>query len=137
MPESIIIACGTDDGVNFTGEHFGSAEYYLLYSLNLDTGETAFLERQENTTPEEEIHGDPNKARSVSGLMNGVDVLVGRAMGTNITRMKKKFVPVISREPEINRALDRMKELLPAIRENLERPVGQDRDILFIRNPGE
>ena len=133
MPESIIIACGTDDGVNFTDEHFGSAKYYLLYSLDPDTGETRFLEKQENTTPEEETHGDPKKARSISGLMDGVDVLVGKAMGTNITRMRKKFVPIISREMDISKTLGRLGELTDDIRENMNRNQTQERDILFIR----
>ena len=137
MSDSIILACGTDDGVTFTDEHFGSARYYMTYSLDLDTGETTFLERQDNTTPEEEIHGDPKKAGSIMELLADVDVLVGKAMGTNITRIRKRFVPVISRENNIDKTLARMNELIPAIRENLSRPPGQERDILFIRREKE
>jgi len=37
----------------------------LFYSLDLDTGKTTFLKEIDNTTSEEKMHGDPEKAKSV------------------------------------------------------------------------
>ena len=91
------IACGTDDGKELTREHFGSAKYYLVYILDSETKEVNLMKKIENITAEEERHGDPKKAKSVSQLMRGIEVLVGLAMGPNIVRIRKSFVPVISR----------------------------------------
>ncbi len=128
----INIACGTDDGVTFTEEHFGSAKFYLLYTLNLETGELNYVDKIYNTSPQEQTHGDPKKAKSVSELMQNVHVLVGSAMGPNIVRMRKKFIPVISRERDIESAMEKLKDKLDVIKRNLEMPPEEDREIIYI-----
>jgi len=35
MEELIKLVCATDDGKNFSKEHFGSATKYLVYNLNI------------------------------------------------------------------------------------------------------
>ena len=47
MVKVVNVACGTDDGINFTNEHFGSAKFYLVYTLNLETGQFKYLKRIE------------------------------------------------------------------------------------------
>ncbi len=101
-------AFATDDGENFTREHFGSAEYYLIYEY--DGEELKFMERIANTTGEEEKHGDEEKARRVMNLMRdkAIKVFVASVMGPNITIIRKRFVPVISRINNIEEAIKRM-----------------------------
>ncbi len=131
MEESHLkIACATDDGINFSEEHFGSAKKFLIYELNLDTGDTKIVKTIENDTPEERTHGDPEKAKKISELLKDVQVLIGFAMGPNIIRMRKKFVPIISREKNIETALSKLKSLLNEIKSSLEK---EEKDVLFIR----
>ena len=128
-----ILACATDDGKNFTEEHFGDAKFYLVYELDLENKELTFLKQINNTSGEEKTHGDPKKAASISEIMVDVQVLVGFAMGTNVTRIRKKFVPVISRKKIIGDALEEILNMIQPIKSNLEKPKEEDRDILFIR----
>ncbi len=132
MNSQINIACGTDDGVAFTEEHFGSAKFYLLYSMDLETGELEYVGKTYNTTSPEETHGDPKKAKSVSELMKGVHILMGSAMGPNIVRIRKNFIPVVSREKYIESAMEKLKDKLSVIKRNLEMPIGEDREIIHI-----
>jgi len=132
MDNQVIIACGTDDGVGFTSDHFGSAKYYLIYTFNLQTGEIGYREKIVNTSRPEEIHGDPKKARSVTELLREAQVLMGKVMGPNIVRMRKKFIPVICRDKNIVRALEKRKVKTAEIQSNLELPPGQDRKIIYL-----
>ena len=128
-----ILACATDDGKEFTNEHFGDAKFYLVYELDLENKELTFLKQLDNTSGEEKTHGDPKKAASISEIMDDIQVLVGFAMGTNVARIRKKFVPIISRKKRIEDALEGILNMIDPIRLNLEKPKGEDRDILFIR----
>ena len=132
MDSKVIMACATDDGKIFFDGHFGDAKFYLLYELDLENREITFLRQVENTREEEEGHGEPKKASSVSEIMGVVRVMVGSAMGTNVTRMRKKFVPVISRRVRIVDALDGILDLIEPTGLNLAKPEGEERDIIFI-----
>ncbi|NOX71644.1 MAG: hypothetical protein GXO64_03010, partial [Candidatus Micrarchaeota archaeon] len=68
----IKLACGTDDGTSFTNEHFGDAKFYMVYEIDTQSREIKFLKRIENTTPDEDLHGDPKKAKKISELMEGI-----------------------------------------------------------------
>jgi len=70
---------------------------------------------------ENKSHGDPGKAEATSSVLNGVDVLVGKIMGPNIVRLRKKFVPIIVRQPDIGAALKILKENLIEITEEKEK----------------
>lgn len=129
----IKIACATDDEIGLSKEHFGSANVYLVYELNFETKEMTFLEKIKNTTEEERGHGDPVKAKGVSELMKGIDVLVGLAMGTNIARIRKKFVPVISRKKDIGETLEKLKEKVSDIRAELDKATGEKRTAIIIK----
>jgi len=132
MTKEIKIACATDDGEHFTEEHFGSAGFYRIYSFNLQTGEAQYLKRVDNSTPEEETHGDPKKANAVQHLMTDVPVLMAFAMGPNIVRMRKRFVPVISREPGIEAALRKLADYREQLIREMNRPDGESREIIYI-----
>ncbi len=102
----MLVAVSTDDEKNLTKNHFGDGRVFLIYELSPEGYK--LVKRIENKSPEEEFHGDPNKARSIGQLLGGegVHVLVGFAMGPNIVRMRKAFVPVISRCESIEDALN-------------------------------
>jgi len=127
------IACGTDDGINFTKEHFGSASFYLIYFFNLKTGEIKKIEERKNTSIEEEMHGDPKKAQSISALLKDVQVLVAFVMGPNIVRIRKKFLPIISRERSIKIALEKLKKQSNKIRQELKKKTGIDKEIIYLK----
>ncbi len=121
MVDYVKIACGTDDGINFTNEHFGSAKFYLLFELNLNNGSIKEAGRILNTSIEEKEHGDPKKAASVSKMLKDVQVLVGFVMGPNIIRMRKRFVPIVSREKNIRRSIEMISKLADEIKAELNK----------------
>jgi len=129
----IKLACGTDNGTEFTNEHFGSSKYFLIYEFDLETKDLRFIKRIENSTPEEEKHGDIKKAKSVSELLKSVFVLVAFRYGPNIIRIKKRFVPIISREKNIEEILNKVKLYINEIKSEIEKEKGIDKDIIYIK----
>lgn len=123
------VAFATDDGENLIDRHFGDANFYEIYDFTED-GFT-HLKRIENTTKdsierEDEKHGDPEKAKKIIDLLRkeGVDFLVSRRFGPNITRVIEAFTPVVVREKKIEDVLRKfeenevMEKLLMVKREN-------------------
>ncbi|HBF42493.1 MAG TPA: dinitrogenase iron-molybdenum cofactor biosynthesis protein [Desulfobacteraceae bacterium] len=106
----LLIAFATDNGKKFNDDHFGMAKYYQIYRF-YDDGE-AFVEQRENVGFQEDEakkHGDPAKAQATSSVLKGVDVLVSRKFGPNITRMVHKFVCVVVRTNAITDAIKIVK----------------------------
>lgn len=132
MTDKIRIACATDDGEKLTSEHFGSARIYLMYELDPRTGTVTFIERIENTSKEEREHGDPNKARSVSEIIKDTHVLLCRAMGKNIIRMRKNYCPVVSGEADIEKALYLLTGKIDPLSAEVKKEKGVDREIIRI-----
>ncbi len=132
MTDKIRIACATDDEKNLTSEHFGSARIYMMYEMDPRSGMVTFIERIDNTSEEEKEHGDPNKARSVSEIIKDSHVLLCCAMGKNLTRMRKNYCPVISRERDIEKALELLTDKLDILSLEIEKGRGEDRKIIRI-----
>ena len=102
----LLIAFSTDDGKNFNNGHFGMAKYYYIY--NFSGEEQEFVERRKNVEfkgDESMKHGDPQKAKATSSVLEGIDVLVGRKFGPNLPRILKKFVCVVVRKNAISDAV--------------------------------
>jgi len=110
LPRMLIVAMGTDDRKSLTEEHFGDSKYFAIYKV--DNNGWELLEYRENRSPEERIHGDPRKASSIVEQLKGVDILLAHAMGPNFVRMRDNspFLPIISRQRDIERALSLLKE---------------------------
>ncbi len=112
----LLFAFATDDGDTLKDDgHFGNAEYYSIYRINSDKAD--FIEKRKNTKIEEDeskIHGDPNKAKSVSFVLKGINVLVSKRFGPNITRIIKKFSCVVIREGFL------IKDVVKLVRANLD-----------------
>ncbi|MFO8164383.1 MAG: NifB/NifX family molybdenum-iron cluster-binding protein [Thermodesulfobacteriota bacterium] len=102
----LLIAFATDNGKTFNDDHFGMAKYYHIYRF-FDDGQE-FVEQRENVDFQEDEtkkHGDPAKARATSSVLMGVDVLVSKKFGPNITRMVAKFACVVVRTKVISEAV--------------------------------
>ncbi len=124
----IRVAVSTEDGVTLTPDHFGEGRYFLIYEFS--NGAYRLVERRENTSPEEEDHGSAEKAKSISAILRDIPVLLGYQFGPNIMRIKDHFLPVVSRERNIERAL----ELLSQHFEVVESELGQKRGNVVILN---
>ena len=126
----MIVAFATDDGVNLVDRHFGDAKWFYVYDIR--DGKHTLIAKVENTSPEERSHGDPNKAKGITGIMkeHGVQVLVGFIMGPNIVRMKKKFVPVISRCKRIDEAIDGLAQKTDEIENEISKEG--EKDVIFV-----
>jgi len=97
------VAVSTEDGKSLTNDHFGEGKFFLIYEISRDGYK--LLEKRKNTSPEEEEHGSEIKARGIISILNDVPTLLGVQFGPNIMRIKEKFLPIVSREREIKRAL--------------------------------
>ena len=107
--EKIIVAFATDDKQNLTKEHFGEAKEYLVYELSKTNSE--LIHTVANGSPEEKMHGDPNKAKGVAHLLKPlkVQVIVNKAFGRNITRMQQKFVVILSNNLSIKETIQNIQ----------------------------
>lgn len=119
----LIVAIGTDDEkVIKPDDHIGMSKYFQIWKYSNEN--LALLETRENVKYKEDetrIHGDPGKATATASVLGDVNVLVGKMMGPNITRLKNKFVPVIIRQPKIEKAKEIIKENINEIAEEKEK----------------
>ena len=129
----IKLACGTDNGTEFTNEHFGSSKYFLIYDFDLEAKDLRFIKRIVNSSQEEEKHGDIKKVKSVSELLKNVFVFAAFRYGPNIIRIKKRFVPIISREKNIEKTLYKIKLISNKIKSEIEKEKGIDKEIIYIK----
>ena len=115
----LLVAFGTDDGVHLNDDHVGMAKEYLVYEFT-DDGQTLVETRENSKFPGDETmkHGDPEKAKATSAVLAGIDVLVGRKFGPNITRLLTKFACVVVRTWEVSTAVE-------AVRANIDSVVEQ------------
>lgn len=116
----LIVAMGTDDKKSLPDKHFGDSRYFAIYRVDRNGWE--LLEYRENRSPEEKMHGDPEKARSIIQHLKGCDVLLGHAMGPNFVRIRDEspFVPVISEKKDIEEALSLLRDKLDFISSVIE-----------------
>ena len=131
----LLIAFATDDGETFHDGHFGMAEYFQVYRFLDDDVE--LVEQRENVKfqGDESIkHGDPAKARATSSVLEGVDVLVSRKFGPNITRLLERFVCVIARTDSIQDAVAMVRGRLDEVIE--EKNKTADRRHLVLKEEG-
>jgi len=103
----LLIAFGTDDGESLSNDHVGMAKYFYVYKFSGNHEE--LIERRRNVQFEDDEtnkHGDPEKARATSSVLEGVDVIVGKKFGPNIVRMLKEFACVVVRTDTITSAIE-------------------------------
>ena len=118
--EKIVFAIGTDDGKNIKlDDHVGMSKYFSIWEYS--AGEIYFKEQRKNVKYKEKIHGDPEKAKKVSGVLDGVNAIVGGMFGPNIISIRKKFLPIVIRTSHIKNALEIIKRNINEITESLEK----------------
>lgn len=119
----LVYAIGTDDNETIKpDDHFGMSLYFQIWRYS--NGRSDLLEIRENAKYREDesrIHGDPKKAKATSSVLGGVDIIVGKMMGPNITRLKDRFVPVVVREPSIEKANEIIRYNINEIMEENEK----------------
>jgi predicted Fe-Mo cluster-binding NifX family protein len=128
----LLIAFGTDDGENLNNDHVGMAKYFYVYRFS--NGKEELVERRANVKfigDESMKHGDPEKARATSSVLENVDILVGRKFGPNLPRLLKKFVCVVVRTYTISSAIQAAHNSMDRIVE--ERNKGEDRKHIVLR----
>ncbi|MDY6800279.1 MAG: NifB/NifX family molybdenum-iron cluster-binding protein [Bacteroidota bacterium] len=118
------VAFATDDGKVFMKRHFGDAMFYDIYEISEE--ESSYVKRIENTTSEEEIqHADIKKAKGISSLLkhDGVHIVVSQVFGPNIKRIKKKFAPLIVKEPYIAKTINIIQQNFSIILKEWENEI--------------
>jgi len=130
MMEKFTIAVASDDKENLSKQHFGEAKMYLIYEISKTKLEQLTI--VENRSPEEKMHGDPNKAKGVAHLLKpfGVKVLINKEFGKNITRMQQKFVVVLGQNLNIEETIQQIQFQFDSIVEEWKK--GEERDYLKI-----
>ena len=108
---TLTIACATDDGKKLVNRHFGDANQYDIY--NADSKGFKFLYTINNTKKNlDDIEGGSHskKAKGMGELLikNNVNVILGNKIGLNITKMRKNFVPIVSRDRNLKKSLERL-----------------------------
>ncbi len=120
----ITIACATNDSVHFIPEHFGEAESYAVYEV--DDNSYHYMYSIRNTSEEYENHdhhGDAVKAKHVMMMLKTakVQVVMNKAFGPNINRIKITFLPVITTEERITDGLEVLMKNMKAIEEEIKK----------------
>jgi predicted Fe-Mo cluster-binding NifX family protein len=126
-----LIAFGTDDGENLNNDHVGMARYYYVYEFS--NGKEKIVEKRENvrfTGDETMKHGDPEKAKATSSVLEGVDVLVGKKFGPNLPRLLVKFVCILVRTSSIATAIETIHNNMDIIAEERNKKEGRKHIVL-------
>ena len=125
------VAFGTDDGKNLNNDHVGMAKYFYVYEFS--NGREKLVEKRENTRfegDETAKHGDPEKAKATSSVLEGVDVLVGKKFGPNLPRLLGKFVCVLVRTNTIATAIEAIHNNMDSIAEERNKEEGRKHIVL-------
>jgi len=127
-----LIAFGTDDGKNLNNDHVGMAKYFYVYEFS--SSKEQLVEWRENVRFEGDEtmkHGDPEKAKATSSVLEGVDVLVGKKFGPNLPRLVRKFVCVLVRTSTLTSAIEAVHNNMDRIAE--EKNKEEDRKHIVLK----
>jgi len=135
------LALALDDTGSLTPEHFGHAATYRVVDITGPGDAGAVVtdlpaaggHHDHHHHDHHHGHGEGGKARAVIQRMRqgGVQVLVGRAFGANIHRVKRMFVPVLVRAAEPAEAIAAVTARFDEVRAAWE--AGEERSHLIIR----
>jgi len=128
----LLVAFGTDDGKNLNNDHVGMARYFYVYRFS--NGKEELVERRKNMKlkgDESMPHGDPEKAKATSSVLENVDVIVGRRFGPNLLRLVNKFVCVVVRTDTITNAVEAIHNSLNLVVE--QKNKGESRKHIVLR----
>jgi len=128
-----IIACGTSEGENIYEGNFGNSPHFHIFEMNARGFE--FKEEIDNFSLEESEDRESTeelKANNISSLLKSksVNVLLVHQMDPEIAKISKSFVPIISHELNIERALNSVKEKLHLVEREWRK--GENREYLIL-----
>ncbi len=126
----IAIGVGENDEI-FNKGHFGESKKYFIYKFEISGKKMEFVKSILNTSPEEKMHADPEKARNVASIIGDIDCVLAHAIGQNIIRMKKKYLILISRSLNIEETLNIFPEKIDLILQELAKN-SEDRKVIHI-----
>lgn len=110
--DNLVFAIGTDNGsVLKQDDHFGMSGKFQIWDFS--NGTMTFREERQNSRyieDETKTHGDPKKAEQTAQVLDGVDVIVGKLMGPNISRLKNNFVPIVVRTDKLDSVIRILSE---------------------------
>jgi len=134
IKEELVFAIGTDDEKTIKqDDHVGMSKQFSIWKYS--KGKLTFQETRDNARYKEDetrIHGDPNKAKATALALKGVDVLVGKMFGPNIVRLKNRFVCVVIRELQINKAIKIIEENIENIEKILEEKEKNEKSAIIL-----
>lgn len=136
----LTVAVATIDGESMPKSHFGEAPRFDLYRL--DGGPARFLKSVSN--PMSERAGDHRDHKHAPGehtghaagigrmlAMHGAEVMVSRAFGANIQRMRQRFLPILVHREQVAEALSLVGQHWPRVLEHWRQ--GENRKHLVLR----
>jgi predicted Fe-Mo cluster-binding NifX family protein len=128
-----IVACGTSEGQELYKDDFGDAPQFHLYKI--DARGFEFIEEVENISTDsrgEEEPEDEIKARDLTSLLKArsANVLLAHKVGPQIAEISRNFVPIISRELDIETALDSIRDRLHLVEREWRK--GENREYLIL-----
>lgn len=128
----VYIACATDDGQDFSPNHFGDAKRYRVFACQPETGSREEVEGFANIPFAEQAHGSGAKAQHMGQQLKAhkVQVIAAWAIGSNIKKMRLKFVPVLSRVHNIDQAMQALD--LQAVAIEARKEPGESREVIKI-----
>ncbi|MBN2542190.1 hypothetical protein JXI42_04935 [bacterium] len=127
--KKIRIAIGSNDGENIVPTHMGMAEYFYIYDLH-ENGESYFVGRRENTSPDEEgKHGMQKKMEACLEIFDDADVIMGRKISPNFINISAQtaFQPLVTDVDEISDIIIRALKKFDEIYELIEQRKAGDR----------
>jgi predicted Fe-Mo cluster-binding NifX family protein len=122
----MIIACATNQGTDFVSCHFGDAEKFYIYEINDKGFQLIEILCNDTSREEPDAHGDPKKAKGITGMLKekNVDVLMSMAFGPNIKKIVKHFIPVLSSGPDVNENLNALCAVFQRIEKIADKKSG-------------
>ncbi|MBN2637802.1 MAG: hypothetical protein JXR65_01795 [Bacteroidales bacterium] len=127
-PVTWVFAFPTNDGKHLVNDHFGEADYFDIYQINKE--KVRFFKRIQNKSPEEQGHGDPNKAKNIGAILKkeNVHVMVSLKYGANIFRMLNQFSCAKVHDNDIVLLAMKIQEQLDLVEKNWN--MGENRKML-------
>ena len=126
---SLQIALGVNENKEFSNRHYGDSNFFLIYELIEDKFQ--FKEERINTKFKEEKHGSEKKAQHIASQLPQVPILVAKVFGPNIVKMRKKYVPVITRLNSVERTIKKLDTMFDKLSMAIKKEG--DKDIIYLK----
>lgn len=141
--QTLVVAIASDDGEHMPKGHFGAAPRFELYALEADnaTWLRSIDNPRANTSSSPDAgdahhsHG-PGSSHQGGGIGRllggeGAQVMVSRAFGANIKRMRQRFLPVVVQRDRVSDAIALLQSQWERVEQHWQQ--GEQRKHLVLR----